>query len=343
MFRRSRVQSLQRLDAVDFNRTNDSAWQNLVNALVYTLGLSPNVVWGLVASTPGGMSVQFSPGGAVSPNGPIAFNSAQTVVIPAAHPSLPRIDLVSVGYTEAQGSNEARTFWNTGSQSSYVQNTNTEIIASFALTVTPGNPAANPTPPATPSGHVPVAYVRVPAGATAIDPNNITRPPEAVRGVIYRQPAITIPMGGIVHDLNASAWESDGMPSNNFGLAIEHKLPVGRTGLLAGGVTVQPSSVNESLSATVAVALIEVGGGVLKRGGGIVPHAVVGIGAGIGYPPGWPIGASFDLVAPIVGDGATHTYRLRMGKGIMASFGGTVQTWSETIAIVDAWMALIAP
>lgn len=340
-FKRSQVASLQRVDAVDFNRTNDSAWANIVQLARDVLGLSPRVVWGFEPTLPGGMTIQFSPGGAVAPGGPVYFSSTQSVVLNTGS-AQPRIDLISVGYSEAPGSNEARTFWDSSANNSYVANVNTEIISNPQLTVTQGTPSANPVPPATPSGHVPIAYVRVEANQTSIDPANVSRPPEAVSGLVVSVPKIAIPTNGLLYDLAAlSPWTSDDTPSNNLGMNLSHKLPVGKRALIVGSVRVQSDVAAEQGAVVLGIQRTQpTPQAVVAKAVSVVPRIASGIGNGIDGP-GVSYGTSVQVSAVVAGTGAQQTYRLVMGHCVADI--GSAGVWGNVIRLYDCVLWMLIP
>lgn len=182
LLQRARVTVNQRADVVDFSRTNDLAAANLALALRYLVAPGLGVVRGLLleATDPASMFCTLKPGSAIGQNGGssglIIVESDRSVGPFSANSSgNPRIDLVSIRYAEAdQSPGEPRLFVNPADNSSFPSTVATLVLANPEVLITEGSPASNPSAPATPSGYLPIARVRVESGVTSIAADKIT-------------------------------------------------------------------------------------------------------------------------------------------------------------------------
>lgn len=228
-FERARVEQDQQTASIDFNRTNDLAWANLGLALRYFLAgnLEGVLVGGEVQPTsPQSMAVVVTaPLAAIAQGGPVIVETDTPLSIQPADPTNPRIDLVSVGYSEQQTAQEQR-YVRQGSTKVQVP-INTKYQAQPELLVTTGVPAASPVPPAVPAGHIPLAEVTVPAGATSIGQGDIKR---AASGLL----AVSTP-------LKVATWQGSGnvetLPWVSADL-VSLVVPSGRTGVIVAGINV---------------------------------------------------------------------------------------------------------
>lgn len=175
---RSRADEGQRTDAIDFLRTNNSAFSNLELALRAFL-FGPQVVSGVVhggglaPTGPASMNVALDPLAAIVSLHLCIASEQQILAIAPADPTHPRIDLISIGYSEQNTDTEAR--WKKISGVNVQTPVATQIKAIQQAVVTTGVPAASPASPSVPAGHIPLWTVRVPAGATAVDVDDFTR------------------------------------------------------------------------------------------------------------------------------------------------------------------------
>jgi len=181
-FFRTQVVDDELADRIDFNRTNESAWGNLKFALASIL-LPPGtegVLRGLLVepNSPEGMSVLLGPGAAFNAAGEFLVQEGTSICnIAAAHPTLPRIDLISINVVEEETSLEERLFINDSVEPAvtFTDVTNTQRRVTVTPVVTTGTAAGLPVPPATPAGNVAIATVRVEAAATSIGADKVSR------------------------------------------------------------------------------------------------------------------------------------------------------------------------
>lgn len=134
----------------------------------------------------GGLNLSIAAGQSVTASG-LSYEpdtSPSAIVMPAAHPSLPRIDLiVALLSTDAPANPQLRPFRRVRTQaeldsgvlpyspSQYTQPT--EIHNSATIAVRQGTAAASPVAPAPAANEVPLFQVTVPAGATTLLASNV--------------------------------------------------------------------------------------------------------------------------------------------------------------------------
>lgn len=177
-FDRSRAEQNQRTDVIDFVRTNDQAYANLTLLARHFIAQDNGIVRGgaLEPTTIPSMAVIVkTPLAAMTSGGLVLIETDQTLALAAANPTNPRIDLVSVGYAEAETGNEQRIFINPATGQTSQTPVNTLVRATPDLRVTTGVPAATPAVPAPPAGHIPLWQVRVNAAATSVVMADFTR------------------------------------------------------------------------------------------------------------------------------------------------------------------------
>jgi len=191
------------------------------------------------------MLLTMAPGAVMTDGGPVYFESSQSLVFQAADGTFARIDIVSVGYSEANGTNEAREFWDDNLQQPFSQPIDTEVISGpAAVTVTTGVPAASPTQPATPSGHVLIAIVTVQAGATELILANVVVPSESRLEIVRHSDKGTL--FGTEVDVTLPWFSNVGVPPY---FTFKMKVDLNRPIILVGSVTVgsqdvQPTGVS---------------------------------------------------------------------------------------------------
>ena len=183
LLRRAQIAVRQRVDDLDFNRTNQFALSNLALALRALMAPGLGVVRGLAVTptypTPS-MQLTLEPGAALAPGpggvgtGLIVVESARTLSVAANTSGHPRIDLVSIRYDEQPGAAETRKF--RANDAWFDQpGTFTEVIANPVVTVTQGTPADTPAAPDTPAGDLALCTVTVASGATYLNAQSLTR------------------------------------------------------------------------------------------------------------------------------------------------------------------------
>lgn len=178
-FQRPQVAEKQRADRLDFNRLSSDGFASLLLAMGELAG-GTGVVRGLrlTPTAPPGMAVTLETGSAFDPTGLLLVLESTTIlnVVPA-HPTLPRIDLVSLAGAEGDADVEERLFINDGVIPATTNAANTPTRKRVVVTpaITTGTPAGSPVAPATPAGHRALHHVRVEAGATAIDASKLSR------------------------------------------------------------------------------------------------------------------------------------------------------------------------
>lgn len=235
-FRRTRVEHLERFEAVDVNRTNNNAWGNLTMALKSFVQPGSGISWGCTFDAPGGMLLTMSAGAVMTDGGPVLFDAPQSLVFAASHASLDRIDIVTTGYAEASGTNEARSFWDDNQQQPFSQPIDTEVISGpSAALVTQGTPAGSPTAPSTPAGHVVLAQVRVNAAVVDLLVTDVTVPSESQLQVVRH----SIKYGTFDQNVDVTLpWSSN----TNAPIIPPFKMKVddGRPIFLFGSATIAP-------------------------------------------------------------------------------------------------------
>ncbi|MGB7923458.1 MAG: hypothetical protein WCF57_09455 [Pyrinomonadaceae bacterium] len=160
----------------------DGATQALVNGFNYTLT--------------GGLNVQIGVGHAVSIAGlSYELAAASVMQLPAAHATLPRIDLVyALLETDAASALELRPFKRllTSAERAQIplptypdQNFNqpTELWNKATIAVRAGTPNATPVAPSAGSNEVPLFQIRVNALVTVLNPGNVTDVRKLIRGI----------------------------------------------------------------------------------------------------------------------------------------------------------------
>jgi len=96
---------------------------------------------------------------------PVVLSTAENETLDA-HDANPRIDVISIGPATEDDEAASRYFKSGGSAS--VSSVDTRRVWSSTITVTKGTAAASPTAPSTPSGHIKLAEIDVPATSGAI-------------------------------------------------------------------------------------------------------------------------------------------------------------------------------
>ncbi len=178
LLRREMFTVNERLDAFDLNETNNLAAANLGLGIAKFIAPSGGVVNGGALTAAGGMLLTLAPLAAIIGNQLIIVESAQAVgpFRGNADPNgYARLDLVSIGYSEAVSNPEQRTLISPDSGQTYAANINTKITATPTITITQGVPAANPVLPATPAGQLALYQVEVDSGAAQITADKITQ------------------------------------------------------------------------------------------------------------------------------------------------------------------------
>ena len=324
-FRRTRVEDLERCEAIDINRTNNSAWNNLVLLAKNFVRPGNGIVWGCDLTAPGGMFVDMAAGAVMCEGGPVVFDASQTLVIATSHPTLDRIDLISVGFPDPEptGTNEARTKWDDNLQQAFSTPIDTEVISDTTATVTTGTPSATPVAPATPSGHVAIAEVYVTAGTVTIASGDITELAASVLpGVKFKHFNLVSVNAAMPYDTNTNLME--------FVL----KLDSGRLGFILAKIDVASQSSTNS-PAAVQLELRSVS-----------PSAQVGKAH---YPfvtkasPSNTGGTSLWVMGAVIGTGSAVTYFLRLndlGGYLMPPTGQFATT--PNIHISDVWFVAVS-
>lgn len=244
-FKRTRVEHLERFEAIDVNRTNDSGFSNLTSLLRNFVQPGAGISWGCTFTAPGGMLLTMSAGAVVSDGGPVVFDAPQSIVFQAADGALDRIDIVTTGYSEANGTNEAREFWDDNLQQPFSQPIDTEVISGpSAVLVTTGTPSGSPTQPATPTGHVVIAVVRVNAGTTDLAETDVTTPSESLLSVVRHSDKGTL----FGNEVNVTLpWFSNvgAPPYFTFKMQVDLNRPIVLVGsVTVGSQDVQPTGVS---------------------------------------------------------------------------------------------------
>lgn len=121
---------------------------------------------------------------------PLVLLTDQTITVPAADPSNPRIDIVEVRVDRRAENNISRDVFNAGTSSflptlvnktlSFVLDGLTSVNGSSPINYKTGTPAGSPVAPATSTGYVKIGEVLVGAAAASIAENKITD----LRGVL---------------------------------------------------------------------------------------------------------------------------------------------------------------
>lgn len=119
---------------------------------------------------------------------PMFLGQTQSLVVPSADPSNPRIDIIEVKYDRRATDNSSRDVLNTGTGAfdptlvdktlAWIQDGRTSLSGSASINYKPGTPAGSPTAPAVTSGYTKIAEILVGAGVTTITQNKVndTRP-----------------------------------------------------------------------------------------------------------------------------------------------------------------------
>lgn len=169
----------QRVELGDMNALGSLGLANLARlaAGYFAPGVSVGRVvrGGEVSPTsPASKNVRIRPLAAVGGFGvPVLLETEATEPIADNASGNPRIDLVTVSAAIANTDNASRKFWNPTTEESFDANTDTRTSVVVSTTVTQGVPGATPLPPATPAGHIPLAWVTVPNGMSSIAASNI--------------------------------------------------------------------------------------------------------------------------------------------------------------------------
>jgi hypothetical protein len=175
-FQRAQVYPQQRFDSKDFNGTNDLAFSNLALALRYAIQPNGGLIKGgaVTATSPASKAVDVAPLFAINDNNEMmVLEATDTKAIGDNTSGNPRIDLVSVGYSDVDDIQESRQFWDQTGGFAFPQNVDTRKTTTATVVVTQGVPAASPSVPATPAGHVALAQIAVEDGFTAITDGDI--------------------------------------------------------------------------------------------------------------------------------------------------------------------------
>lgn len=99
---------------------------------------------------------------------PLWLDAAAPAVIGAHHATLPRIDVVSIGPATEDDESVSDSIKDPGTGSVTTSSIATRRLWSGTVTVTAGTAASTPTAPATPTGHLKLAEVNVPATSGAV-------------------------------------------------------------------------------------------------------------------------------------------------------------------------------
>lgn len=100
----------------------------------------------------------------LSPFGAVPLHATETVNHASADPDDDRIDVISIASPTGTDTEESVLTWEAAPQ-----NRDTQRGAQPVIMVTAGTPAGSPVAPSTPAGHLKLAEVLVPAGATNLD------------------------------------------------------------------------------------------------------------------------------------------------------------------------------
>lgn len=180
------VATNQRTDKLDMNRATAYALANLALAARHLIVDAGRVLRGgaLRPADPPTRFLTLEPLAALSANGELILLE-NDYALPEVAPNSsgnPRIDLVSIGYAEADSRTEQRTFIDplnldpvTGKPIQYQAATPTTITATPEVTLTTGTPAASPSPPPTPANHIALWQIAVANGATQLTASELTR------------------------------------------------------------------------------------------------------------------------------------------------------------------------
>jgi hypothetical protein len=160
---------------------SDLSLTNLALAISRFVSVPDSIIRGgdVVPTAPASLAVVLKPTVAMSPAEKLLVLDANTNLNVAGtppsapHPALPRFDLVSIGYQEAETNEELRKFRDPDSGVKADVLIATKIQSQPLPLVTQGVPAASPAVPATPAGHIPLAVVVVNAAAATITANDI--------------------------------------------------------------------------------------------------------------------------------------------------------------------------
>jgi hypothetical protein len=114
----------------------------------------------------------------------------------AANATNPRKTVVGIKFATQDTDVASRTFWNTGTSTSYTQSVATRKQNHFSITVVHGVAAAVPAEPSLPAGYQKLAVITVPANATTIPDVNIAK---ARPYVAHRAPGLVVrPIGDLL-------------------------------------------------------------------------------------------------------------------------------------------------
>jgi len=114
---------------------------------------------------------------------PLVLSATQTIAVPAADPTNPRIDIVEVAYDRYLTDSLSRDILNTGTGQfvatlvdktlAWLQDGRTSVNGAAKINYKTGTPAGSPAAPSTTAGYIKIAEVRVDALATSIAANKI--------------------------------------------------------------------------------------------------------------------------------------------------------------------------
>lgn len=171
---RQRSAAFQRTDNYDFNEQGRLALANLALAMKGFVGRSAGVVRGGDLTPDVGRFLTLGPTSAIDAAGNLLILDEETSVGEFASNGSgnPRIDLVSLAYDEDDVGVEPRIFSDQAGGVLTVE-TPTVVRATTAVVITTGTPSATPAPPNLPAGHVALAHVTVPSGASQLEAANI--------------------------------------------------------------------------------------------------------------------------------------------------------------------------
>lgn len=299
---------LQRTDAIDFNRSGESALTNLEIAIRHGfLPQPPAILRGGTVRTDSGLFVRVNAFAGLTTAGRLAILESDTAVGPLATNSSgnPRIDLVSAYVTDVEVSAEPRVFLNNGvtPATQYTQDVATKIESRVILRVTTGTPAPTPVAPAVPSGDIALAEVRVASGATSIAAGDITQRFE-VRLVPQRVQTTADAASNV-----ALPWESDRLKSV--------VTPAGAVTVFDGQVQLNP--LNISADTTMVLEVVN-----KSNANAVVAQASYGIIATVNPLNTYRVtGAVTGPIGP-----ADYVLRLRLGNNA----AGT--TWDRTRNVI---------
>lgn len=99
---------------------------------------------------------------------PVWLGEEDTVTLSAHHATLPRIDVISVAVDTTDDQDESDQIKDPGDGTISTSTISTRRVYGALLTVTAGTPGATPTAPATPTNHLKLAEVNVPATSGAV-------------------------------------------------------------------------------------------------------------------------------------------------------------------------------